>query len=712
MRQVLQNLRSGQTIVEDVPVPGLTRNGVLIQTRTSLISSGSERMLVEFSKSSLISKAKSQPEKVKQVLDKIKTDGFLPTLEVVFSKLDEPMPLGYCNSGVVVAVGENVKEFKAGDRVANNGGHAEIVCVSKNLCAKIPKGVSDDQAAFTVLSSIGLQGIRLAAPQIGEKYVVYGLGLIGLVCVQLLRANGCEVLGVDINPNRLKLANKFGAFTVNSVGGNDVVAAANAWTREKGIDGVLITASAKTDEIIHQSAEMCRKRGHIILVGVVGLNLRRSDFYEKELTFQVACSYGPGRYDNSYEQMGMDYPYGFVRWTEHRNFEAILEFLNTGRLVVDDLITHRFPISKAPAAYAKISDDRNSLGVILEYPVKVERSSKISIPRMSTTPRTSRVTVGVIGAGNFSKMILMPALRKCEARIAYVADLKGEAALHLARKFGAENAVTDYKLLLQDEKVNTIAIAVRHNMNAQLVCEALEAGKHVFVEKPLALNERELSDVLSAVANASDRFFMVGFNRRFSRHSQKIKELVARRVGPLCMNMTINAGNIQPEHWVHDPKVGGGRIIGEGGHFIDLMVFLTGSFITNVYASMVEGSVAIQEDKMSIVLSFKDGSVGTINYFANGLKSYPKETLEVFSDGRVLRLENFRRVIGYGFAGFKKFRTMRQDKGHNAEYAAFVDLVTKGGPDPLIPLEQLANVTRATFAAVESARTGKSIRLS
>ncbi len=713
MRQVLQNLRSGQTAVEEVPAPPPPRGGLLIQTRASLISAGSERTLVEFSKGSLISKARSQPEKVRQVLDKIKTDGLLPTLEAVFSKLDEPMPLGYCNAGVVLKVGPGVTEFRPGDRVVSNGAHAEIVAVPRNLCAKIPEGVGDEQAAFTVLASIGLQGIRLLGPALGEKVAVYGLGLIGLLSVQLLRASGCEVLGIDINPDRAKLAEGYGARTVNAAAGADAVAAASAWTDGKGADGVLITAAAKTDEIVHQSAQMCRKRGRIVLVGVVGLNLRRSDFYEKELSFQVSCSYGPGRYDPAYEQLGQDYPYGFVRWTEQRNFEAVLEALRTGRLKVDELITHRFALTEAGQAYAKVAADPSALGVILEYPERAERSPRVQVaaaPEAKQAAPAGQAAVGVIGAGSFSKMVLAPCLRKTPARVAYVADINGPAARHLAGKLAAQQAVSDYRLILEDPSVNAVIIAVGHDLHARFVCETLRAGKHCFVEKPLAMNEGELEAVSQAFRAAGDRQLMVGFNRRFSPHTARIMRLLAGRSQPLCMNMTVNAGLVPPEHWVHDPLRGGGRIIGEGCHFIDLLAHLAGSGVRSVSAAMMGPGVPVREDKMSIVLAFEDGSVGTVNYFANGSKSYPKEILEVFSQGRVLRLENFRRVRGYGFAGFRSFKTWRQDKGHSAEFAAFVERVGASGP-PLIPFAELANVTRASFAAMESARTGRTVHL-
>lgn len=704
MRQVLQHLRTGQLTLAELPSPPVRPGHLLIQTTRSLISAGTERMLVEFGRAGLIAKARSQPEKVKQVLDKIRTDGLLPTLETVFNRLDEPLPLGYCNVGRVLEVGAGVTDFAPGDRVASNGAHAEVVCLPRNLCAKIPDEVADADATFTVLASIGLQGIRLLAPTLGEKFVVVGLGLIGLVAAQLLRAHGCEVMGVDINADRLKLAAAYGAHPAAADG--DPVVAAGAWTGGRGVDGVLITASAKTDEIIHQAAQMCRKRGRIVLVGVVGLNLRRADFYEKELTFQVSCSYGPGRYDERYEQGGQDYPYGFVRWTEQRNFEAVLEALQTGRLRVGELITHRYPLEQAPAAYDTVRTDGRALGVLLEYPAEVRRPPRITVRAEQPAAAAGRAVVGVIGAGNFSKMTLLPALARGGARLAYVADLNAVAAQHLARKFGAEQAVTDYRLVLDDPRVNGVLIAVGHNLHARFVCESLAAGKHTFVEKPLALNAAEVAQVLQAAARWPDRLVMVGFNRRFAPHAVRIRELLAGRGEPLALNMTVNPGPIPPDHWVQDPQRGGGRIIGEACHFIDLMVFLTGSLVKTVGAVMFGGGVATRDDKMSIVLGFEDGSVGTVNYFANGSKTYPKELLEVFSQGRVLRLENFRLTTGFGFRGFRKLKTLRQDKGHAAEFAAFVERVAGGGP-PLIPLEQLVNVTLASFAAVTSAREGR-----
>lgn len=710
MKQVLQHLRSGQLEVAEVPCPVVRSGHLLIQTTRTLISAGTERMLVEFGKASLIAKARSQPDKVKQVLDKIKTDGLMPTLEAVFNRLDEPLPLGYCNAGVVLAAGPGVQGFVPGDHVVSNGSHAEVVSVPQNLCAKVPAGVSDDHAAFTVLASIGLQGIRLLQPTLGERFIVYGMGLIGLLSVQLLRAHGCEVLGVDISADRLALAERYGAKTVNTAAGGDVIAAAGAWTDGRGVDGVLITASAPTDEIMHQSAQACRKRGRLVLVGVVGLNLKRADFYDKELTFQVSCSYGPGRYDDLYEQRGQDYPYGFVRWTEQRNFEAVLDCMRAGRVQVDELITNRFPIVEAPAAYEVISNDKQALGVLLEYPQEIRRETKVAVTQQPAAA-VGTPTFGVIGAGNFSKMTLMPALKAAGTRVGVIADLNSAAAFHVARKFGVASAVTEYRAILDDLAVNGVFIVVGHNLHAKFVCECLAAGKHTFVEKPLAMSQEEMDQVREAVRNAPNLHLMVGFNRRFSPHIVRARQLLAGRSEPLAMNMTVNAGCIPPNVWVHDPVLGGGRIIGEGCHFLDLLSFMADSPITTVAAVQMGPGVPVRQDKMSITLGFADGSVGTVNYYANGAKNYPKERLEVFSDNRVLVVDNFRRTYGYGFKGFTSFKTSRQDKGHHAQFAEFTRRVAAGG-EPLIPFDQLERVTLASMAAVESANTGRMISFS
>jgi predicted dehydrogenase/threonine dehydrogenase-like Zn-dependent dehydrogenase len=717
VKQILQYLKTGATEIVDVPAPACLPGHLLISTQRSLISAGTERMLVEFGQANLLAKARMQPDRVRQVLDKMRTDGLLPTLEAVFARLDQPLPLGYCNAGVVLEVGPGVTGFVVGDRVVSNGPHAEIVCVPQNLCARIPENVSDEDAAFTVLAAVGLQGIRLINPTIGEAVVVTGLGLLGLMTVQMLAASGCRVLGIDFDPYRCALARQFGAEAVDLSAGADPVATALTFSRGRGVDAVLITASTKSSDPVHQAAQMCRKRGRIVLVGVTGLELNRADFYEKELTFQVSCSYGPGRYDEAYEQKGQDYPFGFVRWTEQRNFEAVLELMAAGKVDVTPLISERVPIAQAPDAYRRLTEDRALLGLLLTYPetepdlrrtvVVDDKNTRRENQARNATRNTQHASpvVGVIGAGNFASLVLLPALSKTPARLKTVASGNDPSAAIAARKFGFQQATTDYHTILTDPEINTVFIATRHDTHARMVVEALQAGKHVFVEKPLALTRAELAEVRTAHQETANLHLIVGFNRRFSLLAVKLKALLAGRSQPLGLVYTVNAGAIPANHWTQDPKIGGGRIIGEGCHFIDFLRFLVGQPLIGVEAHMVGAApgIEVREDKMTIVLEFADGSLGTVHYLANGSKQFPKERVEVFSEGRVVALDNFKSLRAYGWPGFRRMNRWRQDKGHAAEIAAFVERITTGG-EPLIPWPELEEASLATFAAVERAQ--------
>lgn len=716
MKQLLQDLRIGKVECAEIPDPLVKAGHLLIATERSLISTGTERMLIEFGKAGWIDKARQQPDKVRQVLQKIYTDGVIPTLEAVLAKLDQPLSLGYCNCGRVLEVGQGVTGFTPGDHVVSNGPHAEVVCVPVNLCAKVPTGVTDDEAAFTVLSAVALQGIRLAAPTLGETFAVVGMGLIGMIAVQLLRANGCRVIGIDIAPSREEMARLCGVSVFVNSTAEDPVAAAMASTDGRGVDGVLITAATKSNEPVSQAAKMCRKRGRIVLVGVSGLELSRADFYEKELSFQVSCSYGPGRYDSEYELKGQDYPIGFVRWTEQRNFEAVLDLMASGRLDVRPLIGKTVVLDKAPAVYEDLSGEGSGLGILIEYPGEphFEPASQDSLsirlpgPSSPVSP-AGNVSVGFVGAGNFGSSVLIPAFREAGARLVAIASEKGVTAAHAARKFGFESATAGFDAVVSDPKVNTVVIATRHDAHAGMVAAALRAGKHVFVEKPLALNEAQLEEVIRAYEDAPAKeslHLMVGFNRRFSPHATKIKSLLAGSIEPKVFVMTVNAGAIPSSHWTQDPEVGGGRIVGEGCHFVDLLRFLAGSPITDVQARSVGGSPSdgIRNDKVTITLSFGDGSMGSIHYLANGNKSFPKERLEVFCGGRILVLDNFRKLTGYGWKGFRADKLWRQDKGHKAEAAEFLRSVEKGLPTP-IPFEELVEVTRATIRAAGMIRT-------
>ena len=711
MKQILQSLKTGSIELIETPVPVCKAGHLLIATQRSLISAGTERMLVEFGQANLLAKARSQPDKVRQVLAKMRTDGLLPTLEAVFTRLDQPLPLGYCNVGVVLEVGGDISDFAVGDRVVSNGPHAEMVCVPQNLCARIPDGVADGTAVFTVLASIGLQGIRLVEPTLGERVVVVGLGLIGLLTVQMLVANGCQVLGIDFNSERLALAAEFGAQTVNLSEGGDPVAAGLAFSGGKGVDAVIITASTKSSDPVHQAAQMCRQRGRIVLVGVTGLELSRADFYEKELSFQVSCSYGPGRYDDNYEQKGQDYPYGLVRWTEQRNFEAVLDLLATKRLNVEPLISHRVPQAEAARAYQLLTDDPQALGIVLTYP-QAKPTLQRTINTAGVTTKTGSPTgagktvVGVIGAGNFATVVMLPTLSKSGATLQMVASSQGTAAAIAAKKFKFVQSTSETSAIWQNESVNTVFILTRHHNHARLIAEGLNAGKHIFVEKPLALNREELTLVEEAVAAHPQQQLMVGFNRRFAPLAQKMKALLPGRVQPISIIYTVNAGLIPADHWTQDPTIGGGRIIGEACHFIDFIRFLVGQPIIGVKAHMMGKvpGVVVPEDKMTILLDFADGSMGTVHYLANGSKQFPKERVELFSQERVLVLDNYRTLQGYGWAGFRKQRLRGQDKGHQAEVVAFVERIAHGG-EWLIPWPELHEVMLATFVAIEQAMT-------
>lgn len=720
MKQILQSLKTGATEVAEIPCPAVKRGELLIRSTRTLVSVGTERMLVEFGKAGWIEKARQQPDKVRMVLEKIKTNGLMPTLEMVFNKLDQPLPLGYCNVGVAMEVGAGVTGFSAGDRVVSNGKHAEVVSVPMNLCAKLPEKVSDDEAAFTVIGAIGLQGIRLVQPTLGEAVVVTGLGLIGLVTVQLLRAHGCRVLGIDFDAEKLALARQFGAEVVNLSVGEDPVAAANAFSRGRGVDAVLITASTKSSEPVHQAALMCRKRGRIVLVGVTGLELSRADFYEKELSFQVSCSYGPGRYDLNYEEKGIDYPAGLVRWTEQRNFEAVLDMMADGRLEVGPLISHRFGIDEAERAYALISEAGPSLGIFLQYPTEMEKSeAELRRPTvefaarpwgLSTVKRGEKqAAVAFIGSGNYSTSILIPAFKEAGARLKTVASSGGVSGVHAGRKFGFEATTTDTDSVFTDTQINTVVITTRHDSHARLVCQALNAGRHVFVEKPLALTLAELAAIERVYAAAREGghypLIMVGFNRRFAPQVQKMKELLAGVKEPKAFVMTVNAGAIPSEHWTQDLAVGGGRIVGEGCHFIDLLRFLADAPISGFQAVSIgkRPGIVVAEDKASITLRFEDGSIGMIHYLANGHKSFPKERLEVFSGGRILQLDNYRKLKGFGWPRFNTMNLWRQDKGQKACAASFVSAIERGGTSP-IPFEILMEVSRVTIEVAEALR--------
>jgi predicted dehydrogenase/threonine dehydrogenase-like Zn-dependent dehydrogenase len=702
MKQVMQDLSKGGTALVSAPAPKVTAGTLLIDTTVSLISTGTERMLLDFGKASVLQKARQQPDKVRQVIDKVQTDGLMTTIDTVRAKLSQPIALGYSNVGIVRATGKGVTGFKKGDRILSNGPHADVVRSPKNLCAKIPDNVSDEAASFTVLGAIGLQGIRLAQPTLGECFVVTGVGLIGLLTVQLLRAQGCRVLAIDFDAKKLEMARKFGAETCNPANGEDPVAAGMAFSRGRGVDGVIITASTKSSDPVTQAAHMCRQRGRIVLVGVTGLELSRADFYEKELSFQVSCSYGPGRYDSSYEDDGHDYPVGFVRWTQQRNFEAVLDMLSAGSLDVSDLVSHRFGFESAVEAYGTLSEDKSALGILLEYKHDVEQRHSRTVALSDGQAFDKAVpTVGFIGAGNYASRILIPAFKAGGAALHTISSSGGVSGVLHGEKSGFSFATTDTGELINNPDINTVAVATRHDSHADFSAQALRAGKNVFVEKPLALTRKELKNVQDAYED-SGKHLMVGFNRRFAPQVQKMKQLLDSVVEPKSFVMVMNAGAIPVDHWTQDPEIGGGRIIGEACHYIDLMRFLAGDKIVSVQARRM-GDVAgvdVTEDKAAIILGFANGSFGTIHYLANGAAKFPKERIEVFAGGKVLQLDNFLKLNAFGWKGFKGNKLRRQDKGQNACAQAFLSAIENGQATP-INADELFEVTSVTLDVAE-----------
>lgn len=711
MKKLLQSLRDGTLEILECPRPMVGRNDVLVQSAVSLISAGTEKMLLGFGKSSLLEKARSQPERVKDVINKARVDGIGPTIEAVRSKLSQPIPLGYCSVGRVLAVGADVREIKVGERVVCNGSHGDESIVNQNLCTRIPDNVEFDDAVFTVVSSIGLQGIRLVSPTMGERIAVTGCGLIGLLTVKLLLAQGCRVLAIDFDASKLDMAAEYGAEVCDLSRGEDPVAKGLALSDGSGMDGVIITASSKSSDPVSQAAQMCRKRGRIVLVGVVGLTLNRSDFYEKELSFQVSCSYGAGRYDPNYEVRSQDYPIGYVRWTENRNFDAVLDLLSRGKLVVSDLLSKRFPFDQAERAYAEIQSDPSLLGVLFDYPQAEHTGNatptKVTIAAPRPLPATS-ATAAFIGAGNFASRSLIPAFKLHHARLKTLVSSGGVSGVLQGRKNEFEVASTDVDDIFNDDEVNLVAIASRHDSHARYTLKCIQNQKHVYVEKPIAIQRGDVEAIREAwaeqVKSGQAPVVMVGYNRRFSPHVQQLKARLDARSGPATFNFTMNAGAIPASHWIQDAEIGGGRIIGEACHYIDLMRFLCGSPIASIDGVCVgKSNDEVLEDKAIITMTFEDGSIGSIHYFANGSALYPKERIESFFDGKVIRIDNFITTLGFGVPGFRKFKTRRQDKGVIECVGAFLNAVTQGKQSP-IPFDEVIEVAEATIAVNEKIR--------
>ncbi len=715
MKQVIQNIRNGELSVNAVPAPAVVPGEVLIVNQSSLVSAGTEKMVMDLAKKSLLGKARERPDQVRRVLEKIRNEGLMNTIQQVRRKLDEPMTMGYSSAGVVVACGANVQHFKPGDRVASNGPHAEVVSVPVNLCAGVPDNVTFDHAGFAVLGSIALQGIRLSRCHLGETVFVIGLGLVGQLTVALAAAAGFQVIGTDLDAARCELAMKMGAkFAEPGLS----AASIEQMTGGLGADAVVITASTKSNGPIEIAADCVRQKGRVVLVGVVGLELDRRPFYFKEAEFVVSCSYGPGRYDPSYEEKGQDYPAAYVRWTEQRNIHAVLELMGNGRLNVEPLISHRFSIEAAPDAYELInSGSEPFLGVVLQYP-EVE-STRLRAPEQVValrprSPETEKVRVGVLGAGNFARMVMLPAIRKCpEFQQVAICTAKGVTGTHEAETSDFERSTTDEDEIFADDSINTIFSLTRHDQHAGHVVRAVQCRKNIFVEKPLCLNYDELSLIDQAVQNAGDDcpLVMTGFNRRFAPATSMVRDFFSGTSEPLTVAIRFNAGDLPPDHWTQDEAVGGGRIIGEACHAIDLATYLTGSLPIRVFAESVDiphpGSIS--DDQCFITLRHANGSISSIGYLAGGDKGFPKERIEVFGAGRVGVIDDFARVqLSQG--GRLRTESMKQDKGHQSEVAAFARAIVSGGQGP-IAWSEIRAVSAAAIGAVLSLREGTPVSL-
>ena len=714
MKQLLQNYRTGELVLAEVPAPSCGDRGVLVRTRYSVVSAGTERAMLALAKKGLLGKARARPDLVVQVLKRVQIEGIAPTLRKVFAKLDEPVSLGYSAAGEVVEAGRHAEGLQPGDRVAIAGAgyanHAEFNYVPRNLCVKIPDGVPYQDAAFATIGAIALQGIRQAQPQLGERVVVIGLGLIGVLTLQLLRANGCSVLGVDAAAERVEFARASG---FESALASEAQAASEAFTGGRGADAVIVTAATSSNEPVVTAGEISRIKGRVVVVGLVGMDVPRETYYRKELDLRLSMSYGPGRYDADYEEHGHDYPFAYVRFTEQRNMESFLELVRQRSVTPETLVSHRFAFADALDAYAVVEGaEHNRLGILLEYPSDAPMHE--ALPRPVVEPRDSgTLRIATLGAGAFARGVLLPHLAKRrDVRLVAVSARTGQSAQQAAARFKIESATTDNGQLLESADVDAVVVATRHGDHARLVAAALRAGKHVFVEKPLCIVEQDLDELEAVVdeLSSTDRApcLTVGFNRRFSHHAAALKAAFAERRAPMVVSYRVNAGTVASDHWIHDPDEGGGRIIGEVCHFVDFCTALVGREPTSVAASGVAGHRGtVEDDSVVVTIQYSDGSLATIQYAATGHRDLAKERCEVFADGRSAVMEDFRVTRFYG-AG--RGVRGRQDKGFAAELGRFVTVCREGGAWP-IPWPQIMSAHRVCFGAIRSLNTGKPVLL-
>ena len=711
MKQVLQNRKTGRPFVGEVPVPALQRGRVLVRTVASLISAGTERAAVELVSKGLVQEARQRPDLVKAVVAKVKNEGILNAFASVRDKMAASQALGYSAAGVVAAVADDAGEFQIGDRVACAGvgfaSHAEVLSVPKNLCVHLPEDVSFESGAYGTLGAIALQGVRLAEPTLGESVVVIGLGLVGQLTVQLLKANGCRVFGLDLDQSRVALALELGADKA-VISSEDAAKEIEKWTRGHGADAVLITAATDSNQPVELAARVSRLKGRVIVVGMTGMDIPRAPFFSRELKLIISMSYGPGRYDPEYEERGHDYPLPYVRWTEKRNIESFLQLVGEKRINVERLTTHRFPIAEADRAYQLISGDvqEPNLGVVLNYDPEAEVTRRISLNGTAPVVRKSEksIVLGVIGAGGYVPAMLLPHFKNEGVEFRSIATASGISAHDVGKRFGFAYAVSSAEEVLDEVGVNLVVVGTRHDLHAELALKALERNKHVFVEKPLALNDEELDSVIAAAGSSTGKL-MVGFNRRFSPLSQRAKEFFSGRDTPLSILYRVNAGRIPKEHWTQNADEGGGRIVGEVCHFVDLMQYLTGAPPVFVFAESVsaKSSKVVDADSVFITLRFADGSNGTIAYLSEGDKSLAKERVEIFGAGRVFVLDDYRRATLYKDGREEQVALKAQDKGQQTQVRQVCASVHGGAAAP-ISVDELAATTRATFRVLDALR--------
>jgi len=722
MKQVYQSYRSGELAVVDVPAPRAGAGRVVVRTAATVVSAGTERAMIELARKSLVGKALARPDLVRQVIGKVRTEGFAEAYRQTTGRLETPVALGYSAAGVVAELGQGVDRLSVGDRVAYAGagvaGHAELNAVPAHLCVRVPEPVPFDGAAFVALGGIALEAVRVARVGLGDRVVVIGLGLIGQLAVQILSAAGCHVLGADLAANKVALARAHGAEAGVAIGQDDVTARVRAFSHGAGADAAIILASGASNEPLELAAEVVRERGRVVATGLVGLDLPRKPFYEKELEIIVSRGWGPGMYDAQYTERGLDYPLPYARWTASRNLGEFLELLGRGAVQVEHLITHRFPLDRALDAYELITRGTEpSIGVVLTYPYPYPEAGPwppahtVQVPPPARTrARPATVGLGLIGAGLFAKGTLLPAVKSLDGvALRGVATATGLTGRDVAARAGFGYATTDYHQLLADDTINAVLIATRHGWHARMVADALAAGKHVFVEKPLALSLAELATVAAARrAAARNAVVMVGFNRRFSPCAVQLRRWLGDPPGPLLVNCRVNAGRVAADSWVHDPAEGGGRIVGEVCHFVDLAQALCGSNPVRVQADTLADPSCQPSDNLAGTLRFANGSLATIVYVATGDKSFPRERVEVFGGGSAAVLDNFRTVSIRTGGRERKVSQAGADRGHRAELEAFVAAVKAGGPGP-VPFEDYLATTLTTFALEEALRTGGSV---